>query len=87
MRINFKQQQLLEELFNRVKGKFPEIYFHNIIPNPEDPDHALFQVINDMNEIRLDELREYSSDLEADILQEYGYFISIMPSNRDYPGY
>jgi hypothetical protein len=79
MRINIKQKQLIEELLNKVKNKYPEIVFRNLETSPDDHDHIWINVIADMDEDELMEMRHYASDLEVDILMDYGYAISIMP--------
>lgn len=83
MRINHKQQELIDELFNTTKGKFPEIELINITPSPEDPADIFVNVLAPMDEDREIELRQFTSELEADILQDYGYLICIMPKNTN----
>jgi hypothetical protein len=36
MKINLKQQQLIDELIAKVKKKYPEIIFKNLESSPED---------------------------------------------------
>jgi len=81
MRINHKQQQLIEELFNKVKEKFPEIVFKDLDTNPDDPEHIWINIIADMDDDREIELFHYSSGFEVEILMDYGYRISIIPEN------
>lgn len=81
MKINIKQQQLIDELFNKVKQRFPEIIFKNLEVSPDDPDHIWIIVTADMDEDREIELHTYSSELQTDILLDYGYAISIMSEN------
>ena len=81
MRINHKQQQLIDELFNKVKLQYPEIVFKELETSPDDPDHIWVIVIADMDEDREIEMRHYSAELEIDILMDYGYAISIMSEN------
>ncbi len=81
MRINYKQQELIDFLFNKVKKEYPEIKLLNIESSPDDPEHIWINVEANMDEDREIELKHYSSELEADILINYGYAISIMPEN------
>jgi len=81
MRINHKQQQLIDELFNKVKEQYPEIVLKNLEVSPDDPDHIWINVIADMDEDREIEMTHFSSELQYYILMDYGYAISIMPEN------
>jgi hypothetical protein len=81
MRINLKQQQLMDELFNKVKENYPEIVFKDLQVSPDDPEHIWINVIADMDEDREIEMNHYSSSLAIDILMDYGYAISIMSEN------
>ncbi len=76
--INFKQQQLLDELFQAVKTKFPEVEFLNVTESPEDPADLLLNVTAPEDEDREIELSEFTSQLSTDILQDYGYLILVM---------
>jgi hypothetical protein len=81
MRINLKQQQLIDELFNKVKERYPEIVFKDLQESPDDPEHIWINVIADMDEEREAEMRFFASELATDILVDYGYDFSIMPEN------
>ena len=81
MRMNYKQEQLVEEMFDRVKEKYPEIVFKNLSVSPDDPDNIWINIIADMDEDRELELIHYCSSLECEIEEKYGYAISIMPEN------
>ncbi|MBM2817279.1 MAG: hypothetical protein HW421_4041 [Ignavibacteria bacterium] len=81
MRINLKQQQLMDELFNKVKERYPEIVIRNLQTDPDDPEHIWINVIADMDEDREIEMRHFSAALETDILIDYGYAMSIMSEN------
>ncbi len=76
--INFKQQQLLDELFQAVKLKFPELEFINVTESPEDPADLLLNVTAPEDEDREIELSEFASQLSTDILQDYRYLILVM---------
>ena len=81
MRINYRQQQLIEELYNKVKSRFPQINYKDLEVSPDDPEHIWINVIADMDEDKEIEMMEYSAELGTDILSDYGYRISIMPEN------
>ena len=81
MRINYKQQQLIDDLFDHIKKKYPEIILKNLDVSPDDPEHIWINIIADMDEDKEIEMMEYSAELEADLLLDYGYRISIMPEN------
>jgi len=81
MKLNYKQKQLIDELFNKVKESYPEIVYKDLQTAPDDPDHIWINVIADMDEDREIEMRHYSSGLETDILVNYGYAFSIMSEN------
>lgn len=77
--INSKQQQLLDELLQAVKTKFPEVEFLNVTESPEDPADLLLNITAPEDEDREMELSEFTSQLSTDILQDYGYLILVMP--------
>lgn len=81
MRINHKQEQLINELFNKVKEKYPQIVFKNLDVSPDDSEHIWINVIADMDEDLEIEMTQYAAELRSDILMDYGYAISIMPEN------
>jgi hypothetical protein len=81
MRINYKQEQLINELFEKVKQRFPEIELINLQVSPDDSEHIWINVLADMDEDREIELTDFASEFAVDILIDYGYAISIMPEN------
>lgn len=81
MNINLKQQQLIDELFEKVHSQYPEISFKQLEVSPDDPDHIWIIVNADMDEDRELEMRELAADLQTNILLNYGYAISIMAEN------
>jgi len=82
MNINHKQKELIDEIFNKVIKKYPEIKFLNLSKNPDDIEHIWINVLTPMDEEKEIELRHFSSELEVDIFDNYGYKISIM---TEYP--
>ncbi|MDQ1266567.1 MAG: hypothetical protein QG635_1719 [Bacteroidota bacterium] len=81
MRINHKQQQLIDGLFAKVKERYPELVFKSLEESPDDREHIWINVASNMDEDREIEMHSYSAELATDILLEYGYSFSIMPEN------
>ncbi len=81
MKINYRQQQLIEELYNKVKLRFPQIKYKDLEVSPDDSEHIWINVIADMDEDEEIEMMKYSAELGTDLLSDYGYRISIMPEN------
>ena len=81
MRINHKQLQLMDELFNKVKERFPEIIYKNLQTDPDDSEHIWINVIADMEEEREIEMNHFVGEIATDILIDYGYAFSIMAEN------
>jgi hypothetical protein len=79
MRINFKQQELIEELLKDLEAHFPDVRFVDITEGPENPDNLWINVTEPEDEDREIELTEFFSEKCTDILMDYGYDISVMP--------
>ncbi len=77
MKITKKQQKLIDEIFNRVKEKFPEIIFKDLQRGAEDPRDIWINVIADMDEDRKIEFRHYSSSIGNELFFRYGIDISL----------
>ncbi|HLC15279.1 MAG TPA: hypothetical protein VJL89_03525 [Thermodesulfovibrionia bacterium] len=82
MRINFKQEELINKLINTVKNKYPEIELINVTESPEDPESLWINVTAPKDEDKEIELREFASDKTTDILLDYGYHMLIMPTHK-----
>jgi hypothetical protein len=81
MRINHKQQELIDEFLLKAKIKFPELEIKNYWTNPDDYDHILINVTANLDEQREEEFRDFEAETEADIHLDYGYRISLMLQN------
>ncbi len=81
--INFKQHELIDDLFQTVKAEFPEIEFVNITRSPDDSSHIWINVTVPEDEDRQIELAEFSAEKEHDILLDYGYWISVIPDKKE----
>jgi hypothetical protein len=80
--MNFKQQELTEEFFQVLKTEFPEIELIDVTPSPEDPNDLWLNITAPSEEEREFEMMDMASGRTADILQEYGYFILVMPTRN-----
>lgn len=79
---NFKQQELIERLFQTVKEKYPEIGFINVTESPEDPADLWVNVSAPMDEDREIEMTEFASELSTNMLLDYGYLLLLMPRGK-----
>ena len=75
--INFKQKQLADEFFKKVRQRFPEIELIDISPSPEDPRELWINITSPPDEYREFELMDMVSEISADILSDYGYPILV----------
>ncbi len=76
---NFKQKELIRQIFNDVRGKFPETEFISVTEGPENPADFWINVTAPEDEEREDELIEFVGDKGTDILLDYGYYFLVMP--------
>lgn len=83
MRINHKQQELIDSFYDKVIKKFPEIEYKKLSISPDDPDHIWINVTAAMDDDREEEFSSYAAELEADIHIDYGYRISFMLENPE----
>jgi len=79
MRINFKQQELVDGLIAELNRHFPDVKFVDITEGPENPDDLWINVTEPKSEDREIELTEFFSEKSTDILMDYGYHILVMP--------
>ena len=82
MYINHKQQELIDEFFNLVKEKYPEIEFEDLQESPDYPGNIWINVVADMDDERRSEMREFAIDHAIEIYDNYGYLFSLMHSNK-----
>ena len=81
--INFKQRELSQMLFDRLQDRFPELEMVDIIESPENPNSIWINVIMPDDEDREIEARKMASELTADILMDYGYYILIISEPKE----
>ena len=79
MRINFKQKELIRQIFNAIREKFPETEFVSVTEGVENPDDLWINITAPSDEDREIELIEFAGDKLTDILLDYGYYFMVMP--------
>jgi hypothetical protein len=77
--MNVKQKELIDDLYQSTKQRFPEIDLINITNSPENSEEIWINVTTP-NEQLEDELIVFSAEKSTDILLDYGYQILVMPS-------
>jgi hypothetical protein len=79
MKMNLRQEELVEELVAAIKGKYPEVNLVEVKESPETPDTLWICITAPKDEDREIELRSFSADKATDILCDYGYHMLVMP--------
>ncbi len=82
MRINFKQEELIEKLMNDIRQEFPEVRLIDVTESPDDPETLWINMTAPEDEDRKIRLREFGSEIITDILLDYGYYFLIMPTRK-----
>ena len=77
--INFKQEELAQELYSSLRQRFPEVSLINITESPADPRAVWVNITAPEDEDREIELVEFASEKTTDILLDYGYYFLVMP--------
>jgi hypothetical protein len=80
--INFKQQELSQQLFERLQERFPEIELLSVAESPENPQNLWVTILMPEDEDRELALREMAGDLSMDLLLTFGYHITIRAAAR-----
>ncbi|MCP4351029.1 MAG: hypothetical protein GY795_36645 [Desulfobacterales bacterium] len=80
--INFKQEELIEELMCQIREKFPEVELIDVTESCETSTTLWINVTAPEDEDRKIELREFGSDKVTDILLDYGYHMLLMPTPK-----
>ncbi|MGH7449870.1 MAG: hypothetical protein ACRENG_00840 [bacterium] len=79
MQLNYKLQELVDQLVKDIETKFPEVKFVSIEPSPESVNSWWLDFTKPDDEDRLIELSEYASERAMDILLDYGYHLVVLP--------
>lgn len=83
MRINHKQEELINNFLQGAIKKYPNIKFVNLSTNPDDPEHIWINVTAAFDDAQEIEYMDYEAETEADIHLDYGYRISMMLENTN----
>lgn len=75
--LNFKEQELSNHLFNKLKEQFPSIELVEIIENSCDGGDIWMRVIPPLDRQERTQFSELAADLATEILIEYSYDIVI----------
>ena len=79
MRINFKQEELVENLMNAIKARFPEVRLIDITESPEDPETLRLNITAPDDDTKMS-LVSFACDKATDIFLDYGYYFLVMPT-------
>lgn len=80
--MNFKQEELIGDIVDKVGRQFPEVELINVTESAEDPETLLINVTAPENEDRAFALMDFTGEMSADILMDYGYHILVIPTRR-----
>lgn len=76
--INDKQIELSRMLFDKLKDKFSEIELIDVTESPENPNTLWVIIAMPDDDDREIALREMASEISADILLDYGYYMLVI---------
>ncbi len=74
--INFKQQELVDKLFQSVKENFPEVELINVIESPEDTNDLWIKITEPE-----DEDREIELGVGLILRTKQPYLVAVKPHN------
>jgi hypothetical protein len=80
--VNFKQEELIQQLMAQIREEFPEVDLISIMEHPEDPESLWINVTAPGDEDREMDLIEFAGDRITDILLDYGYHMLVMPVRK-----
>ncbi len=75
--INFKQIELGRMLFNKLKVRFPEVEFVEMVESPESPASVWVKIVVPDDDDRYLAISEVAGKISIDILLKHGYHILI----------
>jgi mitochondrial fission protein ELM1 len=81
--INFKQQELSEMLCDKLKKKFSDLEFVDIMESPENPNHIWVNIIMPEDDEKQLAIYKQAGKISTDILMKYGYMILISAAARE----
>ena len=79
MRINPRQEELIHELVSKVQSAFPSVRYLGVHASPYG-ENQLWIDVAVPDEETLMAMGEFASVLESQILVNYGYSFSLMPT-------
>jgi len=77
--MNLKQEEIIEDILAQIKHRYPEVELISVQKSPESSTTLWVQVTAPEDEDRCIEMREFASEMLADIQLDYGYHMLIMP--------
>jgi len=80
--MNFKQEELIDELMIQIQERYPEVELIRVTESPESASTLWIEVTAPEDEDRRIEMREFGSDKVSDILLDYGYHMLVMPVRK-----
>mgnify|MGYP006302326341 CR=1 FL=1 len=80
--MNFKQEELIDELMIQIQERYPEVELIRVTESPESSSTLWIEVTAPEDEDRRIEMREFGSDKVSDILLDYGYHMLVMPVRK-----
>jgi hypothetical protein len=80
--MNFKQEELIDELMTQIQERYPEVELIRVTESPESSSTLWIEVTAPEDEDRRIEMREFGSDKVTDILLDYGYHMLVMPVRK-----
>ena len=83
MRLNHKQEELIEQLAREIETKFPDIKFVEVTPSPESENTLWLLFTKPASDDRFIEIGEYTSERTMDILLDFGYHFVMLPVVED----
>ncbi len=83
MKLNHKQEELIEQLVKEIETKFPETKFVDAVPSPESENTIWLEFTHPDNEEKFMEIIEYAGGRTMDILLDYGYHFLVLPAEAN----
>jgi len=79
MRLNNRQEELIQELVSTLREKYPETDLVEVRESPENPNSLWVCITAPEDEEKEIELRSFAAEKCTDILCDYGYHLLVMP--------
>jgi len=79
MRLNNRQEELIQELVSTLREKYPETDLVEVRESPKNPNSLWICITAPEDEEKEIELRSFAAEKCTDILCDYGYHLLVMP--------